>query len=53
MGFDPQYGARPLKRTLQRMIQDPLALEILKGRFPEGSKVVADAAGDAIEFRDA
>ncbi|NOZ55345.1 MAG: ATP-dependent Clp protease ATP-binding subunit [Calditrichaeota bacterium] len=36
-GFDPVYGARPLKRTIQRYVQDPLAEEILKGRFTDGS----------------
>ena len=51
-GFDPQYGARPLKRVIQRMVQDPLAIRILEGEFPEGSKIVADVgAGDALEFR--
>ncbi|MBN2395668.1 MAG: type VI secretion system ATPase TssH, partial [Candidatus Atribacteria bacterium] len=34
-GFDPQYGARPLKRTIQKYIQDPLALQILKGKIVE------------------
>jgi ATP-dependent Clp protease ATP-binding subunit ClpB len=52
-GYDPHYGARPLKRVIQRMVQDPLALKILEGEFPEGSKLTADArlAGDALEFR--
>jgi ATP-dependent Clp protease ATP-binding subunit ClpB len=52
-GYDPHYGARPLKRVIQRMVQDPLALKILEGGIPEGSKVSADArlAGDALEFR--
>ena len=58
-GYDPHYGARPLKRVIQRMLQDPLALRILEGEFPEGSKVIADArsgaeaapAGKALEFR--
>ena len=47
------YGARPLKRVIQRMVQDPLALRILEGEFPEGSKVRVDAraSGDALEFR--
>ena len=51
-GYDPQYGARPLKRTIQRLIQDPLAMEILEGRYPEGSKVTVDLAedGDGIKF---
>jgi ATP-dependent Clp protease ATP-binding subunit ClpB len=52
-GYDPHYGARPLKRVIQRTVQDPLAMQVLEGRFPEGSKVLADArlAGDALEFR--
>jgi ATP-dependent Clp protease ATP-binding subunit ClpB len=52
-GFDPHYGARPLKRVIQRMVQDPLAVKILEGAFPEGSKIVADArvSGEALEFR--
>src|SRR5882762_235258 len=39
-GYDPVYGARPLKRTIQRMIQDPLALELLSGTYGEGDTVV-------------
>jgi ATP-dependent Clp protease ATP-binding subunit ClpB len=50
-GYDPVYGARPLKRTIQRMIQDPLALELLSGTFGEGDEVVADAADGRIVFR--
>jgi ATP-dependent Clp protease ATP-binding subunit ClpB len=52
-GFDPHYGARPLKRVIQRMVQDPLAMKILEGDFPEGSKILADArvSGEALEFR--
>jgi len=53
LGYDPVYGARPLKRTIQQRIENPLALEILKGRFPEGSALVADAEGDTIVFRPA
>ena len=41
-GYDPHYGARPLKRTIQRFIQDPLALQILEGVFKEGDKLEAD-----------
>ena len=54
-GYDPHYGARPLKRVIQRMLQDPLAMRILEGEFPEGSKVRVDAraSGDALEFRKA
>ncbi len=39
VGYDPDFGARPLKRTIQRLIQDPLALLILEGKVPEKSKV--------------
>ncbi|MGH7795755.1 MAG: ATP-dependent chaperone ClpB [Candidatus Binatia bacterium] len=49
-GYDPAYGARPLKRTIQRMIQDPLAVKILDGEFKEGDIVKIDAAGDELVF---
>src|SRR5262245_54334116 len=49
-GYDPTFGARPLKRTIQRLIQDPLALKILEGEFKEGDTITADAQGDAIVF---
>jgi len=42
-GYDPDLGARPLRRVLQRMVEDPLALALLEGRYPEGSTVVVDA----------
>lgn len=41
-GYDPVYGARPLKRAIQRHIQDPLALQILEGKFAEGDTVAVD-----------
>jgi ATP-dependent Clp protease ATP-binding subunit ClpB len=50
-GYDPVYGARPLKRTIQRLIQDPLALKLLEGEFKDGDAVVADAKGGEIVFR--
>jgi ATP-dependent Clp protease ATP-binding subunit ClpB len=49
-GYDPTYGARPLKRTIQRMLQDPLALKLLGGEFGEGDTVLADADGDRMVF---
>ncbi len=51
-GYDPQYGARPLKRAIQRMLQDPLAIELLEGRYPEGSKIRVDidAANESLTF---
>jgi ATP-dependent Clp protease ATP-binding subunit ClpB len=45
-GYDPMYGARPLKRTIQRRVLDPLALRVLEGDFGEGDRVVVDVAGD-------
>jgi ATP-dependent Clp protease ATP-binding subunit ClpB len=41
-GYDPAYGARPLKRAIQRQIEDPLALELLEGMFSEGDRIVID-----------
>jgi ATP-dependent Clp protease ATP-binding subunit ClpB len=49
-GYDPVYGARPLRRAIQQAIENPLAVEILKGRYPEGSEILADAEGDRITF---
>jgi ATP-dependent Clp protease ATP-binding subunit ClpB len=49
-GYDPAYGARPLKRVIQRELQDPLALAILQGRFTDGDKVRVDVRGDQIVF---
>ena len=42
-GFDPTYGARPLRRAIQKLIEDPLAEEMLKGRYKAGDKVVVEA----------
>jgi ATP-dependent Clp protease ATP-binding subunit ClpB len=42
-GYDPTYGARPLKRTIQRLVLDPLALRVLEGHFLEGDRVRIDA----------
>ena len=44
-GFDPAYGARPLKRVIQKEIQDKLAMNILEGKFKEGSTITADMDG--------
>jgi len=41
-GYDPVYGARPLKRAIQRLIQNPLAMKLLKGEFKEGDTIIAD-----------
>jgi len=42
-GYDPQYGARPMRRAIQRLIQDPLALKLLNGDFAEGDTILVDA----------
>ena len=50
-GYDPTFGARPLKRTIQRLVQDPLSLKLLQREFADGDSLTADAEGDAIVFR--
>jgi ATP-dependent Clp protease ATP-binding subunit ClpB len=52
-GYDPTFGARPLKRTIQRLVQNPLALKLLEHEFAEGDTVVVDAKDDDIVFRKA
>jgi ATP-dependent Clp protease ATP-binding subunit ClpB len=49
-GFDPVYGARPLKRTIQRELQDPLAMKILQGEVGEGDEVRVDLRGGQLVF---
>ena len=48
LGYDPTYGARPLKRVIQKRLVDPLALAILEGRFLPGDTVRVDAADGEI-----
>jgi ATP-dependent Clp protease ATP-binding subunit ClpB len=54
-GYDPAYGARPLRRAIQRMIQDPLALQILEGKVLPGDHIVVDRDGkkDTMRFERA
>jgi ATP-dependent Clp protease ATP-binding subunit ClpB len=49
-GYDPTYGARPLKRVIQQRLQNPLATEILKGEFPEHSGVRIGLCGGEFTF---
>jgi ATP-dependent Clp protease ATP-binding subunit ClpB len=49
-GYDPTYGARPLKRTIQRQILDPLAMRVLEGEFKEGDVIRIDAVGGTLQF---
>jgi ATP-dependent Clp protease ATP-binding subunit ClpB len=50
-GYDPAYGARPLKRTIQRLVLDPLAVKVLEGEFKDGDTIIVDAKGGNIFFR--
>ncbi|MGI8985106.1 MAG: ATP-dependent Clp protease ATP-binding subunit [Acidimicrobiales bacterium] len=50
-GYDPSYGARPLKRLIQRRIADPLALALLEGRYSEGDTVRVGVAGDELALK--
>jgi ATP-dependent Clp protease ATP-binding subunit ClpB len=50
-GYDPAYGARPLKRAIQRLILDPLSIKLLGGEFLPGDVIVADVGADGLVFR--
>ena len=50
LGYDPVYGARPLKRVIQQQLQNELARELLAGKFPEGSAVRIDFIQDGFTF---
>jgi ATP-dependent Clp protease ATP-binding subunit ClpB len=49
-GYDPMYGARPLKRTIQRRVLDPLAMRVLEGEFREGDRVTVDVGENGLTF---
>ena len=50
-GYDPAFGARPLKRAIQRLLQNPLAMAVLEGDFVEGDRIVVDIEDGAFTFR--
>jgi ATP-dependent Clp protease ATP-binding subunit ClpB len=50
-GFDPMFGARPLKRTIQRRVLDPLAMRVLEGEFREGDSIVVDMGDNDLRFQ--
>ena len=50
-GFDPVYGARPLKRSIQQYLENPLAKDILEGKFKAGDKIKVDREGDGLVFK--
>jgi ATP-dependent Clp protease ATP-binding subunit ClpB len=49
-GYDPVYGARPLKRVIQRLVQNPIALELLEGHYHEGDRVLVDVGEGGLRF---
>jgi ATP-dependent Clp protease ATP-binding subunit ClpB len=54
LGYDPVYGARPLKRVIRRLIENPLAMNLLQGKFHDGDEILADMDKnnpDQLEFR--
>ena len=50
-GFNPEYGARPLRRAIQRILEDPLAEEVLRGHFPEGTKLLVEIKEGHVHFQ--
>jgi len=51
-GFDVTYGARQLRRTIQKYVEDPLAEAIVRGQFSEGARIEVDVEGDSFVFRE-
>jgi len=51
-GYDPAYGARPLKRVIRRYFEDPLSAEVLRGQFKEGGRITARVEGDQLVFTE-
>jgi ATP-dependent Clp protease ATP-binding subunit ClpA len=49
-GYDPQYGARPMRRSVERFLEDPLAEELLKGNLHDGEPISVTAEGDHLAF---
>jgi ATP-dependent Clp protease ATP-binding subunit ClpB len=53
VGYDPVYGARPLKRAIQRELETPIAKAILGGTFPAGSTIAVDVENERLRFQQA
>lgn len=53
VGYDPDFGARPLKRAIQRNLQDPLAMQILSGEYREGDTIRVDRGAEGLTFTPA
>ena len=52
-GYDPAYGARPLKRAIQRWVEDPLAMKLLEGELSPGDTVLVDDDGETVTLKRA
>ena len=52
-GYDPVYGTRPLRRAIQRFVENPLSSRILEGEFKDGGSVTVDAGPDGLTFSSA
>jgi ATP-dependent Clp protease ATP-binding subunit ClpC len=50
VGFDPIYGARPLRRAIEHYVENPLSTKVLRGEFKEGDTIVVDLKGDGLTF---
>jgi ATP-dependent Clp protease ATP-binding subunit ClpA len=49
-GYDPAFGARPLRRAIQKYVESPLSIELLGGKFSQGGSVIVDVENDKIVF---
>ena len=49
-GYDPTFGARPLRRAIQKFVESPLSVELLSGKFKDGAQVIVDVKDDKIVF---
>ncbi|MBU2559219.1 MAG: hypothetical protein KJ578_15690, partial [Bacteroidetes bacterium] len=50
VGYEPLYGARPLRRAIERYVENPLSARILRGEFTEGDTIVVGVEGDGLSF---
>ncbi len=50
-GYDPVFGARPLKRLIQKDIENPLATKLLEGEFLDGDRITVDSDGEGLSFK--
>jgi ATP-dependent Clp protease ATP-binding subunit ClpC len=53
LGYDPEFGARPLKRVIQQKVEDSLSDALLSGEFQDGDTIIVDVAEEEIELREA